>query len=65
MKKTKRANSRKNVEESSVKHINLNSNNSNGSFLSESSNTLNEYLIELKEATSNVPQKTWSQATSI
>ena len=43
-KRNKKVKSRNSVEESSFEHIGLNSNNLNESFLSESSNTLNDLL---------------------
>ena len=46
-KKNKKVDSRNSVEESSYEHIGLSSNNSNESFLSESSDTLNDDLIGL------------------
>ena len=46
-KKNKKVNSRNSVEESSYEHIGLSSNNSNGFFLSESSDTLKDNLIGL------------------
>ena len=48
-KKTKKVDSRNSVEESSYEYIGLSSNNSNESFLSESSHTLNDDLIALSK----------------
>ena len=48
-KKSKKVNSRNSVEESSFEHIGLSINNSNQSFLSESSDTLNNNLIGLSK----------------
>ena len=48
-KKNKTAGSRNSVEEFSYEHISLNSNNSNESFLSESSDTLNDDFILSKQ----------------
>ena len=46
-KNNKKVNSRNGVEESFYEHIRLSSNTSNESFLSESSNTVNDDLIGL------------------
>ena len=46
-KRNKKINSRNSVEESSYERVDLNSNNSNESFLSESPDTLNDDLIGL------------------
>ena len=48
-KRSKKVYSRNSVEESSYEHIDLKSNNSNESFLSESSDTLNDNLIVLSK----------------
>ena len=48
-KKNKKVDSRNSVEESSYEHIGLSSNNTNESFLSESSDTLNDDLIGLSK----------------
>ena len=48
-KKNKKVNSRNSVEESCSEHIGLSINNSNESFLSESSDTLNNDLIGLSK----------------
>ena len=48
-KKNKKVDSRNSVEESSYEHIGLSSNNMNESFLSESSDTLNDDLIGLSK----------------
>ena len=48
-KRNKKVNYRKSIEASSYEHIDLNSNNSNESFLSESSDTLNDDLVGLSE----------------
>ena len=48
-KKNKKVDSRNSVEESSYEHIGLSSNNTNESFLSESSDTLNDDLTELSK----------------
>ena len=48
-KRNKKVNSKNNVEDSSYEHIGLSSNNSNESFLSESSDTLNDDLIGLSK----------------
>ena len=45
--KNKKVDSRNSVEESSYEHIGLTGNNSNESFISESSDTLNDDLISL------------------
>ena len=47
---------RNSVEESSYEHIGLSSNNSNESFLSESSDTLNDYLIRLSKQRLTYPK---------
>ena len=44
--RNKMVNSKNSIEESSYEHISLNGNNSNESFLSESSDTMNGNLIE-------------------
>ena len=56
-KKNKKVDSRKSVEESSYEHIGLSSNNSNESFLSESSDTLNDDLIGLSKQCLTYPKK--------
>ena len=48
-KRNKKVNYRKSIKASSYEHIDLNSNNSNESFLSESSDTLNDDLVGLSE----------------
>ena len=48
-KKKKKVYSRNSVERSSYEHIGLSSNNTNESFLSESSNTLNDDIIGLSK----------------
>ena len=55
-KKNKKVNSRNSVEESSYEHIGLCSNNSNESFLSESSDTLNDDLIGLSKQRLTYPK---------
>ena len=55
--KNEKVDSRNTVEESSYEHIGLSSNNSNESFLSESSDTLNDDVIGLNKKTPNVPKK--------
>ena len=55
-KRNKKVNSRNSVEESSYEHIGLSSNNSNESFLSESSDTLNDNLIELSKQRLTYPK---------
>ena len=55
-KKNKKVDSRKSVEESSYEHIGLSSNNSNEFFLSESSDTLNDYLIGLSQKRLTYPK---------
>ena len=54
-KKNKKVYSRNSVEESSYEHIGLSSNNTNESFLSESSHTPNEDLIGLSKQRLNYP----------
>ena len=58
-KKNKKVESRNSVEESFYEHIGLSSNNSNKSFLSESSKTLIDDLIGLSKRCLTY-QKTWS-----
>ena len=55
-KKNKKVDSRNSVEESSYEHIDLSSNNSNESFLSESSDTLNGDLIGLSKQRLTYPK---------
>ena len=55
-KKNKKVDSRNSVEESSYEHIGLSSNNSNESFLSESSDTLNDDLIGLSKQRLTYPK---------
>ena len=55
-KKNKKVDSRNSIEESSYEHIGLSSNNSNESFLSESSNTLNDDLVELSKQRLTYPK---------
>ena len=55
-KKNKKVDSRNSVEESSYEHIGLSSNNSNESFLSESSDTLNNDLIGLSKQRLTYPK---------
>ena len=55
-KKNKKVNSRYSVEESSYEHIGLCSNNSDESFLSESSDTLNDDLIGLSKQRLTFPK---------
>ena len=56
-KKNKKVVSRNSVEESSYEHIGLSSKNSNKSFLSESSDTLNDDLIVLSKQRLTYPKK--------
>ena len=55
-KKNKNVDSRNSVEESSYQHIGLSSNNMNESFLSESSDTLNDDLIGLSKRRLTYPK---------
>ena len=55
-KKNKKVDSRNTVEESSYEHIDLSSNNTNESFLSESSDTLNDDLIWLSKQRLTYPK---------
>ena len=55
-KRNKKVNSKNNVEDSSYEHIGLSSNNSNESFLSESSDTLNDDLIGLSKQRLTYPK---------
>ena len=55
-KRNKKVNSRNSVEKSSYEHIGLNSNNSNKSFLSKSSETLNDDLIGLSKQRLTYPK---------
>ena len=55
-KKNKKVDSRNSVEKSSYEHIDLSSNNTNESFLSESSDTLNDDLIELSKQRLKYPK---------
>ena len=55
-KQNKKVNSRSTVEESSYKHIGLNNNNPNKSFLLESSDTMNEDLIGLSKQRLRYPK---------
>ena len=55
-KKNKKVDSRNSVEESSYEHIGLSSNDSNESFLSESSDTLNNNLIRLSKQRLTYPK---------
>ena len=55
-KKNKKVNSRNSVEESSYEHIGLSGNNTNNSFLSESSDTLNDDLIGLSKQRLTYPK---------
>ena len=55
-KKNKKVDSRNSVEESSYEHIGLSSNNMNESFLSESSDTLNDDLIGLSKQRLRYPK---------
>ena len=55
-KKNKQADSSNSVEESSYKQFGLSSNNSNESFLSESSDTLNNDLIGLRKQRLTYPK---------
>ena len=54
--RNKKVGSRNNVEESSYEHIGLNNNNSNETFLSESSDTLNDDLIGLNRQRLTYPK---------
>ena len=56
-KKNKKVDSRNSVEESSYDHIDLSSNTSNESFLSESSYRLNDDLIGLSKQRLKYPKK--------
>ena len=55
-KRNKKVNSRNSVEESSYEHIGLSINKLNESFLSESSDTLNNDLIGLKKQRLTYPK---------
>ena len=55
-KKNKKVDSKNSVEESSYEHTGLSSNNSNESFLSEFSETLNHDLIELSKQRLTYPK---------
>ena len=55
-KKNKKVYSRNSVEKSSYEHIGLSSNNTNESFLSESSDTLNDDLIGLSKQCLTYPK---------
>ena len=55
-KRNKKVNSSDSIEESSYDHIDLNSSNSNESFLLESLNTLNDDLIELSKQCLTYPK---------
>ena len=56
-KRNKKVNSRNRVQGSSYENIGLNSNNSNESFLSKSSDTLNDNLIGLSKQSLTYPKK--------
>ena len=55
-KRNKKVNSRNSFEESSFKHISLNTTNSNEPFLSEFSDTLNDDLIGLSKQLQTYPK---------